>query len=152
MAPKERKDIGAGVNLHSLRLLGRHVGRCAKDVALLAAGLLVIADRQRQPVGGARSRCRMGVGDILHQLGQAEIGNLHQPLVRHHNVRRLEVPVDDTGRVGLGQAVGDLDSLAERFGEPQPFVPDQVIKGFSLHILHEHEIAASSSRRRRYRG
>lgn len=42
-------------------------------------------------------------------LAQAEVEDLDAAVGRYHHVRRLEIAMDDAGRVGARHAVGDLD-------------------------------------------
>jgi hypothetical protein len=81
-----RRDVGGRAG----RLLGRHVIGSAHDVA------------------GAR-QARLA----LHQLGQPEVGDLGDTILRENDVRRLEVAMDDAALVGIMQRAG------ERLNEPR---------------------------------
>ena len=84
-----------------------------------AAGLL----RRHVPDGphhraGLRGLRGRGVGDLvrllLEELGEAEVEDLEGPVLRDHHVFGLEVPVDDPGRVRLGEAVRELVAQVEQ--------------------------------------
>ena len=47
-------------------------------------------------------------GAVTDQLGQAEVGDLHDPVPAEQNVFRLDVAVDDARLVGVRQGVADL--------------------------------------------
>jgi hypothetical protein len=54
----------------------------------------------------------------LGGLGDAEVADLHPAVVRQHDVGRLDVPVDQPGRVGDVQGAGDL--RGDIRGDPGP--------------------------------
>ena len=102
----EAEDVGARVELPSLRLLGRHVrGRADHDAALRSA-----ARRRSSPSddGSAGSS----------SLASPKSRILTRPSSRDHDVRGLQVAMEDAGAVRRGQGVGDLDGIAQRLGEP----------------------------------
>ena len=80
-------DVGGGgdVRGRAAGLLGGHVAGRPHDVA-----------RPRQ------------AGLALHQLGQAEVGDLRDALLGQHDVGRLEVAMDDPVLVGVMQGAGQL--------------------------------------------
>ncbi len=47
-------------------------------------------------------------GRRARQLRQPEVQDLDQPILRHHHVLGLQVPVNDPRLVCLGQSVGNL--------------------------------------------
>ena len=74
-------EVGAGIERLAEELLGRHL------------------------VGGADHEPGLGPASVpLHRPGDPEIHELHQALRRHHDVRRLDVAVDDPLLVGRLQA------------------------------------------------
>ena len=59
-------------------------------------------DRPQDAVGdGDRREFRAG---FLEAARQAEVEDLDLPVVRQHDVLGLQVPVDDAGAVGRGEA------------------------------------------------
>ena len=50
--------------------------------------------------------------------------------------------MNDAGRVRLRQRVGDLDGILQRFIEPQPLAPDQLVERLARHVLHGDELHA----------
>ncbi len=63
---------------------------------------------------------------VAEQLGEAEVEDLGEAVVRHHHVVGLEVAVHDPGRVGLGEALGDLGPDLE-----------DATRGHRLAVAHE---------------
>ena len=101
----EREDVRAVIHRLAFRLLGRHVGHGAEDGAL--GGL-----RDSRP---ASSRVAVeALERRRHQLREAEIEHFDDARVGDHHVARLEIAVDDAGRVGGGQRIGDLDGVGNR--------------------------------------
>ena len=80
------KDIRARIHEQASRLLGRHVGHRAENLAL--QGLERAGD----------IRAHRGV--VRDELGQAEVQDLHQPVAPDHHVLGLDVAMDDAERVG----------------------------------------------------
>ncbi len=102
----EREEVGAGVDRFAARLLGRHVGgrpyrrswRCE-----------LLRGDERAAVRIALSR---GVRRPLESR-ESEIEQFRVASLRHEQVRRLHVAVDDSGAVRGGERVGDLASDRE---------------------------------------
>ena len=92
-------EVRPGADVLAARLFGRHVGRRT--------------DRHAR-VRGQR------VAERLDGLGDPEVGDLHAPVRGHHHVLGLEVAVDDSGRVGRGQAGQHPFEHAGRLREGQP--------------------------------
>ena len=88
----EGPDVGAGVDVLAEELLGRHVG------------------------DGPDGTAGAGQAGLAGDLGQAEIGDPGDALLRDEDVGRLDVAVDDAVRMGGGQAIRDLRGEGERFG------------------------------------
>ena len=90
----QRPEVAALVDLHAAGLLGRHVG------------------------DGADCRARIGEpARRAGQLGEAEVEDLHLAVLGQHEVRRLDVAMDDAGVMGPRQPArhlqGDVDRLAD---------------------------------------
>ena len=80
---------------------------------------------------------RLVLRDRLGQLGQAEVEDLDVAVLRDHQVLGLQVPVDDAGGVGLGQALGGLDGDIEQpLGRQRLAGGDELAQGLSLDQLH----------------
>lgn len=45
----------------------------------------------------------------MRQFGESEVEDLYDPVIGHHDVRRLQIPVDDACPVRLLKRIGDLD-------------------------------------------
>ena len=88
----ERIQIGMMRELEALHLLGRHVRRTAGDA--LDARDLRIGDQR-----------------------DAEVDDAHVGILREHDVRRLDVAMNDAARVGVVQRLGalehDLDDVVD---------------------------------------
>ena len=104
-------DVALRRGLASVESLRRDVGQRSRDVA----------------DGGE------GVGAV--ELRETEVEQLHGELVAilEEDVRRLHVPVDDPGAVGVRERVedlsGDLDGVARRRSRPQRIASRKVLPG-----------------------
>ena len=88
----QRPEVGGGADAQPLELLGRHVG------------------------GGAHRDPLLGEGAGVDPAGEAEVEELHPAVREHHDVLRLEVPVDDAGGMGGGESRGELAGDRRRLG------------------------------------
>ena len=119
----ERKLVGAEIDRPAARLLGRHV----------ADG----PEHDSRPRGLAH-RFRSGEAGVagLDELGQAEVENLHEAVLRDHEVLGLQIAVDDPGGVRLREGVRDLRGDRENpFGRKRPS-RDELTQSRSLDELH----------------
>jgi hypothetical protein len=99
----ESPNIRSGIDRLAHELFGRHVSERPDEMPLPGQFLL--------PGGSARIlRTRY----LLRVLRQAEVEHLHARLGQH-DVTRLQVPVNDPGPVGRGEAVRNLNSILEGF-------------------------------------
>ena len=72
--------------------------------------------------------------------GDAEVGQLHQPVLADQDVGRLDVAVDDLGLVGDPECQRALaDHRANLFGRERAVVADQLREGFAVDELHDEE-------------
>ena len=93
----EREHIGAPVHVLRANLFRRHVRRRAEGAA-----------RTGQCVASGERRCAVGRSGWLH-FREPEIENLRVSAIRHEEIRRLDVAMDDPcGVCGL-QRIDDLD-------------------------------------------
>ena len=139
----ERVDIGGRRHRPALDLLGRHVGRRARDLGLRRqrqrqAGALVL----RAPPRQAEIR-----DDGAHLLFRAS--RLHE-----HDVVALEVAVHDANPVRGRQAGGHLPNERQDLRRGEPSVPPELVgKRLAVQQLHreEHDLAGRSVARSRVR-
>ncbi len=85
----EGEDVGARVDGLSLQLLRRHVRDCSHHHAARC-------HRLGRQLGGP-------FVTLSGELGETEVEDLHLPLGGHHDVARLEIPMDDAPAVGRHQ-------------------------------------------------
>ena len=98
----KREHIGSGIERLAKGLLRRHVARGSHH-----------RPRVRPMLGERRA---IGVGlNGTQELGEAKVENFHMTIGREHHVLRLEIPMDDIGRVRLGETLPDLDGELELF-------------------------------------
>ena len=98
----ECEDVGPRVGVTSFELLGRHVVQRPDDRALFG-------DRVGRPRRGdraARDRIRRP------HLRDAEVEQLDAG-ARQHDVRRLQIAMDDALAMGMVERIGDLDRVAK---------------------------------------
>ena len=95
----EGEDVAAGVGPLAARLLRRHVLGRADD----------------ETVGRQRRRALAAVGGDGLDLREAEVEDPHAPLPVDHDVRGLDVAVEEPGVVDGGEPLGRLHDPAGRF-------------------------------------
>ncbi len=96
----EGEDVGAVVDRRPANLLRRHVPHRSDD------------DARDREAGGGLGLLQPFEGDgclRLHELGEAEVEELHPPVARQEDVLGLQVAVDDAGGVSGREALRDLD-------------------------------------------
>ncbi len=91
-----RELIGPQVGESALRLFRRHVGGCPEQDSRCG--------RRTVTEDGFVGRVRISE----HRFAEAEVQNLHATLGRHHDVRRLQIAMDDAGGMRLRQPIGEL--------------------------------------------
>jgi hypothetical protein len=109
------------------RPLGRHVLERAHEHPCLCAALARQRLARVDEVAEGRD----------HELGQAEIEDLQQPVRRDHQVLGLEVAMDDPGAMRLGQTVRELGAQVEHFAEGQGTRPEPPPQRLPLDALHD---------------
>jgi hypothetical protein len=111
----ERKDVAPAVHGSAGHLLRGHVVRRAEELA-----------RRRQIRGG--------------DLGDAEVRDLHLAVGGDHDVRRLDVAVDDPFPVGVVERLGDLpNDVGDLIGRELAPVDHETLERLSLDVLHGDE-------------
>jgi hypothetical protein len=130
-------------------LLRTHVGRGADDVAVQGQRDLGFLSQRQAKIH--YQRLQSGVRNSSSMAGHGGAGFLGQGL--HHDVGRLEVPMDQTHGVGIIQGFGHLGDQRCRFAERQPTYFQQVFEGHAgdevrhdgrqpfqrLHLMHGHD-------------
>jgi hypothetical protein len=76
----------------------------------------------------------------VHHLGEAEIENLHLAVSPQHDVRRLQVAVDDAGVVSGLERVGNLRRQGERLVERHPAPEHAPREIFAVHEFHDQRV------------
>ena len=119
----ERKQIRAGIQVFSRRLLGRHVGNRPNRAA---------GTGEHRFGRHVSSGCRFRLRGVRRQLGQTEVQNLGLPTRRHENVCRLDVAMNDALGMRGVQRIGNLNRDLEQFLGLQPFRGDSLLEGSAL--------------------
>ena len=96
------KNVAAQIYPHALKLLGRHVRRCAQHGASL------------RQLGRFRAR-------------NAEIGNLHPAVGQHDQVGGLDVAVGDPLAMGMRQRIQNFQHDAGHLGQRKTLVGVKVV-------------------------
>ena len=78
----------------------------------------------------------------LFELGQAEIQQLYSAGFGHHDVARLDVPMDDPGGMRGRERRCDLRSVIENRRELCPRALNQLLQRDSPHVLHRNIVDA----------
>jgi hypothetical protein len=124
----ERPDVAPGVGQAGRsHLLRRHVERRAEDGRCLR-----------------ELHARLGRIDPARVLRDAEVEHLDRfPAVgrgREEEVRGLEIPVHDAGRVGLGHGLARVEDVVDRVGDGLgAALLEEVVEVAALEELHDHE-------------
>ena len=128
----EGEDVASAIHRPAFGLLGRHVGGRAENRSPL--GPQICRNRRRRVVPGLR----------LDQLGQAEVHELRLAALREHDVRRLDVAVDDAGGVRGAERARDLDGVVERLRDRKQLLLQEPVEGGAVDVLHDDEVAIGS--------
>ncbi len=143
----ERKDVGPLVEVIDVaqRLLGRHVGRRPHHGAHERRRAFGVRPRRRDPRvvdAGIRRLPLVDRAPASEHLGESPVEDLHLAERADHHVRRLQVPVDDTARVGVGdrltQLLEDLEQATRRALRVTR-IQELAREGLALHELHGEE-------------
>ena len=123
----EREQIGAMVDGAPERLLRRHVGD-GTDHHPRHRHLRL---RHLRPDAGR------------DELGQAEIEHLDQPALGAHQVRALDVAMDDAVSVRFVEGVGDLEADFDHLAHRQRPLRRARGQQFAVDVLHDDEVGAA---------
>src|SRR5665811_44484 len=115
----ERVEVGRGLHVAALRLLGREV------------------------VGGSEDGAGLGHAARATRPGDAEIGDLHASFVVHDHVLRLDVAMDHVPPV---RETERLEDLAGDGGDviytQRPELLDDLLEGATVEVLHGDVVGA----------
>ena len=115
----ERVEVGAGIDVLALRLLGREVG------------------------GGPHDRAGLGevAGPAGHGPGDTEVGHLHLAGVVDDDVGRLDVAMHHPVAVSEAERRGDPGrQIGGPVGVDRGGLADDLGQGPARHVLHHHEV------------
>ena len=120
----EREQIGTVIDRPSQRLLRRHVRHGPEH-----------DPRRRHP------RHRRGFRGVagFEEAGETEVEHLHAPAIVEHEVRALDVPVDDAGAVRFLQRLGDLRGDIERRRRIERSLAEPRRQQLARDVLHDDE-------------
>ena len=79
------------------------------------------------------------VSRVFDEFREPEVENLGESIRRDHHVLGLQVAMDDSGFVRLGQAVGDLRRDRQHATDRQRPVGNELPQGLALDELHAQE-------------
>jgi len=119
----EAEDVGQMIDRLALGLLRGHVGGGADDGAF----------------PGQQLRGSVGLEvdlDLVGQLGEPEIEDLHAAVVRHHDVGGLEVTVGDAALMGGAERRGNGHGNLEEALAGHPAARDQLAERCAVDVLH----------------
>ncbi len=74
---------------------------------------------------------------MADELRQAEVEDLDLPIAREHQVRGLDVAVDDPGAMGFGQSLCHLDGNVERVIDGKWSAPDALRQRLAFVVGHD---------------
>ena len=74
---------------------------------------------------------------MADELRQAEVDDLDLPFAGEHQVRRLDVAVDDSGAVGFGESLRHLDGNVERVVDGKRSARDALFQSLALVVGHD---------------
>jgi len=76
----------------------------------------------------------------LNELCQPKVENLRVVIARNHDVLRLEVAMDDAGRMRLPQSLRHLIQILQKLGEWHSALMDLLAQRFTVDVLHRDEV------------
>jgi hypothetical protein len=110
----------------------------AVELAVLAGGLLrghVLGRAHGHAAAGERARAGAVLG-LVHDLGQAEVGDPGLAVGRDHDVPGLEVAVDDAPGVGVVQGPGHLLDQLQALADVERLAGDDLVERVALDVVH----------------
>ena len=131
----EGKDIGSRVRRFSLDLFGSHVSRGAQDRPFLGLRAL----RSLGAVCRELLACRIEASR-LGQLREAEIQNLDGASVADHDVRWLDVAMQNPGGVRRRQRICNLHRVLQAVRNRQSVAGKQLGQRRARDVLHRDEV------------
>ena len=76
------------------------------------------------------------MSSVFDKFREPEIENLGESIPRDHHVLRLQVTMDDSGFVGLGEAIRDLRDNRQHAPDRQRPLRSELPQGLALDQLH----------------
>ena len=76
---------------------------------------------------------------FFRALGQSKIEDLNETFRGDHNVRTLEVAMDNTAMVRMGQCRGNLHAITQHGFYREPGASYERVQGLTFHQLHDDE-------------
>ena len=128
----ECEDVGARVRLPAFELLGGHVLQRPEDGAL---------PRQRRAVRRGDRHPRNPNRCMRSELRQAEVEQL-DAAPGEHDVRGLQIPMDDRVSMCLVERVGDLNRVPKRLVERQCAFLQAFSQRLPFEVLHDEVVDA----------
>src|SRR5579862_1458312 len=122
-------DICATVSVETSSLFGRQIGQ-RTDHSTQFRGEYCFGRRLNADARELR----------LCELGEAEVDQLHQPVAPEHDVLRLDIAMNNTGRVGRRERRGDLGGYVKRFCNGQVYARHALAEILAVDELGRDEV------------
>ena len=127
----EGEDVAARIDGLAFGLLGRHVRDAAEQYAFFGAKL-----RGNDGLRGGFGPGGHGGGG---EFGKTEVEDFDAAVRIDHDVRWLQVAVDNARGVRCGERISDLRADTQRVREAHAFARDQVVEGLAFDQFHDDE-------------
>jgi hypothetical protein len=139
----EGEDVGAAVQVLALRLLGRDVAERAEHGALAREPGVDALRVPRPGLLGEETPARSGVA--LEDPRDPPVHDEDLAERSEHDVRGLEVAVDDAAAVSVGDGLAHLDERSEKLvdGRPLRLVPEDRAERAPGDVAHQDERLAA---------
>ena len=128
----QREDVGRHAGFFAARLFRRHVCESSHNESL--------ARREQR-----RVRRIVAIGERLCpfvQARQSEVEHFDQAIRGDREIARLDVPMDDAGRVCLRQRIGGLKCVARGLGDAEAALTKDGVERLARDELHRNEVDA----------
>ena len=136
---RHQRVIADPVKRHDARQHFVEHDREAVDIAALVD--VLAADLLRRGVG-ERPLEIAGARHLLRPAhpGDAEIHDLQHALIGDHQVRRLDVAMDDASAMGVAETRHRLRDDGQALAQAEPaHLRQEIVEGVATHQLHDHE-------------
>ena len=128
----ETPDICAGIDFRSSGLLRRHIGGRSHHRARLR-----LNDRS-----GSRVAVDFVGAPALGKFGQTKVEHLRNAVTAHHDVVRLNIPMNDSGRMRARQRRGHLQRNLYRFIYGQRRMHHMLTQRFAIDEFSSDKVGA----------